>query len=65
MATQPNPHPVQGFVESSGDSRLTYDEWWDLVESLFGSAREAYAEVGGSEAFMRAEHAAWNEDERR
>lgn len=65
MATQPGSLPNDSALELEQERRLSYDEWWDLVESLFGSAKEAYAEVGGSDAFMRAERAAWDEDDSR
>ena len=39
---------------------LTQNEGWDLIFSLFGSAKEAYTEVRGSEAWMRSERAAWD-----
>jgi hypothetical protein len=41
---------------------LSRDEWWDLAFSLVGSARELYAEVGGAEAWIKAERAAWGEE---
>ena len=63
MATQPNPVAVPADNAEEVEKRLSYDEGWDLIESLFGSAKEMYASVGGSDAFMRAERAAWGEDE--
>ncbi len=63
MATQPDPLTPGVPVEESHECRLSYDEGWDLIFSLFGSAKEAYAEVGGSDAFMRAERAAWDEND--
>jgi len=44
------------------DKPLTCEEGWDLIFSLFGSAKEAYAKVGGSEAWMRSERAGWGQD---
>lgn len=41
---------------------LTAEEGWDLIVSLFGSAKDLYAEVGGGEAWIRSERAAWNEE---
>ena len=62
MASQPNPLPADVGDKDQDEKALTYDQWWDVVEGLFGSAKEAYAEVGGSDAFMRAEREAWDED---
>lgn len=62
MATQPNPLTAVSTDTGEGnEKRLSYDEGWDLIESLFGSAGEMYASVGGAEAFMRAERASWDE----
>ena len=41
---------------------LTVDEGWDLIFSLFGSAKDLYAKVGGAEAWIRSERAAWAEE---
>jgi hypothetical protein len=41
---------------------LTVDEGWDLIFSLFGSAKELYAKAGGAEAWIRSERAAWAEE---
>ncbi len=62
MSTQPSTAPNPILNDEVSEQRLSYDEWWILVESLFGTAKDAYAEVGGAEAFMRAERAAWDED---
>jgi hypothetical protein len=42
--------------------QLTADEGWDLIFSLFGSAKDLYAEYGGGEAWLKAERAPrrWN-----
>ncbi len=45
----------------SSEQPLTREQGWDLIVSLFGSAKEAYAEVGGAEAWIAAERAAWGE----
>ena len=37
---------------------LTADEGWNLILSLFDSAKDLYAEVGGGEAWIRSERAA-------
>jgi hypothetical protein len=49
--------------EPDTERHLSYDEGWDLIISLFGTASEMYAEVGGSDAFMRAEHASWGDEQ--
>jgi hypothetical protein len=56
MSSQPVP-PASAALP---DQPLTREEGWDLIFSLFGSAKESYAQVGGSEAWMRSERAAWN-----
>ncbi len=63
MATQPNPSGSRTGDEQGPEKRLSYDEGWDLIESLFGSAGEMYASAGGAAAFMRAERASWDEDD--
>jgi hypothetical protein len=63
MATQPNPLPANAALELEDEPRLSYDEGWDLIFSLFGSAGDMYAKVGGADAFMREERASWGEDE--
>ena len=62
MATQPNSLNAANNGQGS-EKRLSYDEGWDLIESLFGTAGEMYAAVGGAEASMRAERASWDEDD--
>ncbi len=42
--------------------QLTADEGWDLIFSLFGSAKDLYAEYGGGEAWLKAERAAWADE---
>jgi hypothetical protein len=56
MASQPI-QPESSPVERT----LTYDEAWDQIEALFGTAKEAYAAVGGGKTFLDAERAAWGE----
>jgi hypothetical protein len=52
MAT--HPMPSAPLLDSAELERpLTRDEWWDLVFSLEGSAKEMLAKVGGGEAWMR------------
>ena len=63
MDAQLKPAITEFTASEEGNRRLSYDEGWDLIFSMFGSAREMYAEVGGAEAFMRAERAAWDEDD--
>ena len=63
MTTHPNPAlPAVTDDDLENEPRLTREEGWKLIFSLFGSAKEMYASVGGSDAFMREEHAAWGED---
>jgi hypothetical protein len=50
MATNPNPPAA---IPKSEDRTLTRDEWWDLVLGMAGSAKEMFAEVGGSDAWIR------------
>ena len=66
MARQPNhllPTPPLDDLGETAEPRLSYDQGWELIFSLFGTAKEAYAEYGGAEAFIRAERAAWGEDD--
>ena len=63
MATNSNPVPSILLPSEPAERRLTREEGWNLIISSFGTAKEAYAEVGGAEAFLRAERAAWGEDE--
>ena len=63
MATNPNPLPPVPPFDETTEPRLSREEGWDLIFSLLGSAREMYAEVGGAEAFIRAERATWDEDD--
>lgn len=63
MATNTNPLPSIPSLDEAAEPRLSREEGWDLIISLFGTAKEMYAEVGGAEAFMRAERASWGEDE--
>jgi hypothetical protein len=64
MAT--NPIPSLPTPDPSQPERpLTRDETWELIFSLYGSAREMYAEVGGAEAWIKAERAAWAEESSR
>ena len=51
MATAPNPIDAP-------ERPLTADEGWDLIFSLFGSAKDLYAEYGGGEAWLKSERAA-------
>ena len=63
MASQPTPvNPLPSEEELDGESPLSAEEGWKLIYSLFGSARELYAEYGGGEAFLRAERASWGKD---
>ncbi|MES2394072.1 MAG: hypothetical protein V4555_20735 [Acidobacteriota bacterium] len=57
MPPQPIPPELQQNMRS-----LTYDEAWDQIEALFGSAREAFAAVGGGAAFLRSERSAEDEE---
>jgi hypothetical protein len=52
LASQPIPPLVDtGSVEP--EQQLTREEAWNHMFSLYGSAREMFAEVGGSEAWIR------------
>lgn len=64
MASHPI-HPITDNMPVSdvSEKHLTYDEAWDQILSLFGTAKEAYAEVGGAEAWIHAERAAWTEEQ--
>ena len=44
------------------DPPLSAEEGWDLLFSLFGSAKKLYAKYGGGEAFLRSERASWGGD---
>ena len=48
MASNPIPGPQQGLPAK----RMTEDEWWEFVFSLYGSAKEEFAAVGGTEAWL-------------
>ena len=63
MASQPNPLPSTPALDETAQPRLTREEGWALIFSLFGTAKEAYAEVGGAEAFIHGERAAWGDEE--
>ncbi len=63
MASQPNPLSSMPSLDETSERRLSYDEGWDLIFSLLGTAKEMYAEVGGADAFIRAERAAWDEND--
>lgn len=56
MATNPIP------AVASEPRPLTKDEGWDLIFSLFGSAKDLYAQVGGAEAWIQSERAAWEQE---
>ena len=61
MVTNPNPLPP--LADETTEPRLSREEGWELIFSLFGAAGDMYAKVGGAEALIRAERAAWGEDE--
>ena len=63
MASNPV-HPITDnmIVPDVSENRLTHDEAWDQILCLFGTAKEAYAEVGGAEAWIHSERAAWAEE---
>lgn len=56
MATAPNP------ALPPETRQLTAEEGWDLIFSLFGTAKDLYAEYGGGEAWLKAERAAWADE---
>jgi hypothetical protein len=63
MASQPTIPEVPLELElDASEPRLTREEGWELIFSLFGSGREMYAKAGGAEAFIKAERAAWDDD---
>ena len=64
MATHPviAEMPADLNVEEN-EPRLSREEGWQLIFSMFGTAKEMYAEVGGSDAFMREERAAWDDED--
>ncbi len=62
MATNSSSLPTAVDDDVENEPKLSYEEGWDLIFSLFGSAKEMYASVGGSDAFLREERAAWEED---
>ena len=45
------------------EPRLSAEEGWELIFSLFGSAKDLYAAYGGGEACLKAERAGWGEDD--
>lgn len=53
MASQPTIQDTRDDQTTGDERSLTRDETWDLIFSLYGSARESLAEVGGSEAWIR------------
>jgi hypothetical protein len=62
MASQPAISEIPPEFFSAEDERqLTREEGWALITSLFGSAKEMYAEVGGAEAWIAAERADWGD----
>jgi hypothetical protein len=63
MATQPNSPLAPALPEPEQETRLSYDEGWDLIFSLFGTAGDLYAKGGGADAFMREQRASWGEDD--
>jgi hypothetical protein len=46
----------------AADASLTPEQQWDLILNLAGSAKEMYAVVGGSDAWIKAERAAWDQE---
>jgi hypothetical protein len=62
MATQPIIPELPPHLDlDEGAPRLSREEGWKLIRSMFGTAKEMYAEVGGSDAFMHQERAAWDD----
>lgn len=45
------------FLDSSGDAKRDTDAW----ERLRGALKDVFAELGGGEAYLRAERASFNE----
>lgn len=56
MASNPIPPSV-----NLADKPLTRDEWWDLLESLYGSMTGWFPEQGGPSEVLRREREAWGE----
>jgi len=57
-------HPILpglSAAEGAGETerRLSSEQGWNLIFSLFGSAKDIYAEFGGGEAWIQAEREAW------
>lgn len=61
MASQPNPLPPNVLTGPADEEGLSYDEGWTSSKASSAAHKEAYAEVAGSYAFIRAEPAAWDE----
>jgi hypothetical protein len=57
MASQ----PVSPVAPELEESLLSRNDGWDLIFSLFGTAKDLYAPYGGGEAWLRSERAGWNE----
>jgi hypothetical protein len=46
-------------IADEPEKRLTKDEGWNLIFSLFGTAKDLYAPYGGGDSWLRAERDAW------
>jgi hypothetical protein len=57
MASHSIPQPDTDAQERP----LTYDEGWELFESMRGILKDDYAKLGGAAEFHRKEREAWNE----
>ncbi len=54
-------HPVPPATPELDEKPLTRDEWWDLLESLYGSMEGWFPEEGGPSEILRREREAWNQ----
>jgi hypothetical protein len=53
--------PVQPSEPGAPEPPLSYDEGWDLFESLYGSMQGWFPEEGGPSEVLRREREAWGE----
>jgi hypothetical protein len=57
MASQPIPE----LQQTEEEPRLSREEGWALLRSLYGSLRDAFPEEGGAAEVFRKEREAWGE----
>ena len=56
-----NPTPPSNAASAESERPLTHEEWWDLLESLYGSMQGWFPEEGGPSEVLRREREAWGE----